>query len=112
MIPKTPEKRFYRRLDFELLVELKLQDLSICGKTMNISCGGMFLPLSDETLHPDAALTALISLPDTPKTIKLAGAVSRVEAGAARDGVAVRFSELYNDNLLLIDRFIKARLSN
>lgn len=112
--PKVAEKRFHQRLECELPVELTAEGLKLSATTANISCGGMFLPEFRQPVSEKSQLTIVLTLPEQAHAIKLSGEIARIENddSARREGMAVRFNELYNDNILLIERFIKARLKH
>ena len=111
-LPKVAEKRFHRRIECELPVELTMEGLNVSATTANISCGGMFLPVRPSDVPEKTHLTVMLTLPEQTRAIKLSGEIARIETPGEDHpaGVAVRFNELYNDNILLIERFIKGRL--
>jgi len=113
-IPKIAEKRNYKRIDAELPVQLELNGKKIETTTENISCGGMFIPQVGQKLLEDEAITAVITLPQDSKIIKMPGRVCRVltDPNSKAYGVAIQFSGLYDDNSLEIDRYVKWKLLN
>lgn len=105
-----PEKRYYKRLEEELPVQLKIAGEIIETTTQNISCGGMFLPNVCDKLEHHKELEAFITLPEAGKPVRLAGRVLRIEKNPC--AAAIEFSGLYDDNHLEIDRYIKWKLLN
>lgn len=107
-LPKEPEKRYYKRLDFEIPVEVKSSSFVLATKTLNISCGGFFVQGDVSSVTKQQEVEAILELPGKNKKIQLIGSVTRIETEATKkNGFAVEFKSLYNDNVLLIDRFIK-----
>lgn len=112
-LPKRPEQRHHKRVDSVLAVELEVDGKKLTATTGNISCGGMFLPQLDQDLSENQPITALISLPEQDKIVKMSGTVCRVQRPVDQaPGVAVQFSGLYDDNHHQIDRYIKWKLPN
>ena len=136
-----PERRNYRRVDVDVEVDLLLKGQNVKTTAVNLSCGGMYLPINPSTLRPKGRnslrvdterrlgavecvkkneiqeqekIQAVVHLPDMGKPVVVAGEVARVEKGSflsrRRGGLAIRFSGLYDDNILAIDRFIKDKL--
>ncbi|MDX1412063.1 MAG: PilZ domain-containing protein, partial [Nitrospirales bacterium] len=73
----------------------------------NISCGGMFLRIDPDRVSPGQELSVVIHLPNVKSPVKVVGEICRSE----KDGVAVEFQGLYNDNILAIERFVKSNLN-
>lgn len=103
------EKRIFRRVDAQVPVELEMGDRTLQVTSSNISCGGMFLNLDPAELHEAKSLNLVIHLPNRAKPVKLTGEVLRCET--EREGIAVQFQGLYNDNILEIEKFVKGRLN-
>ncbi|MCB1215203.1 MAG: PilZ domain-containing protein [Deltaproteobacteria bacterium] len=102
------EKRIFRRLETQVPVEVELGQQPLKTKTVNISCGGMFLKLKEENLPPNIEdLDLVIHLPNQNKPVKLSAELNR----RSNQGVAVEFQGLYNDNILAIEKFIKSHLN-
>ena len=112
--PKVVEKRFHKRLDCELPVELFFDGKAVLATTANVSCGGMFMPLKKGDAKENAPITVVLTLPEQQKSVRIAGEIARVENQESQvlEGVAVRFNGLYNDNILMLERFIKAKLTH
>lgn len=109
-----PERRNYRRVDVDVEVDLFLDGQNVKTTATNISCGGMYLPIKKKEVQEQEKIQAMVHLPDIGKPVVVAGEVARVEKGSFlsrhRGGLAIRFSGLYDDNILAIDRFIKDKL--
>lgn len=109
-----PEKRNYQRLDCDLQVDLTIEGQKLQAKATNISCGGMFLPIDQNLLRERTDIEVLLSLPDMKKPVRVIGEVARAQENTMLSrkisGVAIRFTGLYDDNILAIDRFIKERV--
>ncbi|MDO8519075.1 MAG: PilZ domain-containing protein [Deltaproteobacteria bacterium] len=109
-----PEKRNYRRLDVQLDVDLVIEGKQVNAKATNISCGGLFLPIKKTQIKERADIEITLSLPDQRKPVRVVGEVARLQGGSLlgqkKEGVAIQFRGLYDDNILAIDRFIKNRL--
>ena len=110
-----PEKRNHQRLDAHLNVQLVIDGHKIKATSTNISCGGMFVNLKKHALGPQDGCELHINLPSNEEPVRVVGEVHRLEKGKLfgrkKGGVAIKFNELYNDNILAIDRFIKSKLS-
>ena len=110
-----PEKRNYRRMDCDLPVGLTIEGKKLDVNASNISCGGLFLPIGQETLRERSDIEVIINLPDHQKPVKIVGEVARYQDGSflgkRPEGVAIRFSGLYDDNILAIDRYIKKNVN-
>lgn len=104
------EKRIFRRLNAEISVDLELEEATLQAKTSNISCGGLFLRVDPSKIGKTQELNLAIHLPSRKHPIKLTGEILRSENGI-RQGIAVQFQGLYNDNILEIDRYVKANLN-
>ena len=98
--PKADEKRREERIFTTLPVELR----AATGVTRNVSATGMYFE-TDAAFSPGGELRFAVAF-DTPggrMRLNCQGSVLRVEAGAARVGVAVKITEstmelLANDN--------------
>ncbi len=110
----SPEKRNYQRLDCNVPVDLNIEGNTIKANASNISCGGMFLPIDQSLVKERADIEIHLNLPDTKKTIRVLGEVARCQESNLLSrksvGVAIRFTGLYDDNILAIDRFIKSKI--
>ncbi len=104
------EKRIFRRVEAELPVDLQFGDRTVNAVSSNISCGGMFLMVDPMQLQDLNNLDLVIHLPNRNKPVKLTGEILRSET-AGRAGIAVQFQGLYNDNILEIEKFVKAKLN-
>jgi c-di-GMP-binding flagellar brake protein YcgR len=104
------EKRIFRRVEAEVPVDLEMGDRTLQTTSSNISCGGMFLLLDPSQVQEQKSLNLVIHLPNRTKPVKLTGDVLRRE-NDSRPGVAVQFQGLYNDNILEIEKFVKAKLN-
>jgi hypothetical protein len=106
-----PEKRNHKRVDCDLPVDLKIEGKSISASVTNISCGGLFLPIKKDLLKERTDIQMMINLPEQKKEIRVVGEVARYQdtsfLGLGTEGVAIRFSGLYDDNILAIDKYIK-----
>lgn len=115
-MPTVPEKRHYKRLKCELPVVLEFDGETISATSQNMSCGGMYLPLQNDTFveNKPPKIIAQIMLPDRIECIKLPAKISRFEKDIQNKlkGVALEFEGLYDNNRLEIDRFIKWKLLN
>ena len=69
----------------------------------------MFLNVDPAELQEQKSLNMVIHLPNRSKPVKLTGEVLRCEK--ERDGIAIQFQGLYNDNILEIEKFVKGRLN-
>jgi hypothetical protein len=103
------EKRLFKRLEIGLKVELVVDGAPFKATTSNISCGGVFLMLNPDEIKKDQDLSLIIHLPNRKKPIELTAEILRRERDA-RQGIAVKFQGLYNDNILAIEQFIKSSL--
>jgi len=103
------EKRLFKRLEVGLEVELWADGMPVKATTANISCGGLFLRINPDEIKQDDHLSLLIHLPNRSQPVKLSAQVLRKER-EEREGVAVKFEGLYNDNILAIEQFIKSKL--
>ena len=106
------EKRNYQRIDAELDVKVTIDGKVVDTTSANISCGGVFLPLKTEhnaQVKSDSALEVFVHLPDSERPVKVVGVLCRKQEAQDNEGIAIRFSGLYDDNILAIDRFIKNR---
>lgn len=101
------EKRLFKRLEIGVEVELEVDGSRLKTTTANISCGGLFLTMDPERVKEDQDLSLTIHLPNRQRPVKLVGKILRRERNS-RQGVAVRFEGLYNDNILAIEQFIKS----
>jgi len=101
------EKRIFRRLNADLPVDLEISGKVLQANSGNISCGGMYLHIDPETLDSKEEVKITIHLPNQKKPVKVVGQICRSESR----GVAVEFQGLYNDNILAIEKFVKARLN-
>lgn len=99
------EKRLFQRLEIGLEVELLVGGSPVKATTTNISCGGLFLTVDPKEVQKNQELSLLIHLPNRKRPVQLVGQILRQE----RKGVAVKFGELYNDNILAIEQFIKSK---
>lgn len=107
---KQPERRYHHRVDACVDVRLlNVEGQEITATAANISSGGMYLPVLHEAIKKDSELEMLIHLPDQERPLKMQGEVRRVDE-REKEGLAVRFKGLYNDNILAIDRFIKNKV--
>lgn len=106
-----PEKRNHKRLDVILDADLVIDGQKVNATTSNISCGGLFLPIKNLNLANKSNIEVVLNIPDSEKPVKVIGEVSRVDAIDQTNGVAIKFSGLYDDNILAIDRFIKSHLN-
>jgi len=102
------EKRIFRRVDAELPVDLQVGEEKVLTTSSNISCGGMFLQIDPTRLSQLQKLDVVIHLPNRKNPVKLSAEVLRSED---RRGVALQFEGLYNDNILEIEKFVKAKLN-
>ncbi|MBI2340723.1 MAG: PilZ domain-containing protein [Deltaproteobacteria bacterium] len=109
-----PERRNYRRVHVDVEVDLLLNGQNVKTTAVNLSCGGMYLPVKKKEVREQEKVQAAVYLPDMSKPVVVAGEVARVEKGSflspRKGGLAIRFSGLYDDNILAIDRFIKDKL--
>lgn len=103
------EKRLFKRIDVGLEVELMVDGSALHATTANISCGGLFLMLDAKELKEVQDLSLVIHLPNRQKPVQVVAEVLRKE-NDSREGVAVKFQGLYNDNILAIEQFIKSNL--
>ena len=103
------EKRLFKRLDVGLDVELTVDGAALHATTANISCGGLFLMLDSKEIKEAQDLSLVIHLPNRQKPVQVVAEVLRRE-NDNREGVAVKFQGLYNDNILAIEQFIKSNL--
>lgn len=111
--PKNPEKRHYKRIDLELPVEILFEGNKVAATTENVSCGGMYLPNIDADFSASKDIIAIVNLPDRAAAIRLSAKVARIEEGETKkQGVALEFDGLYDDNRLEMDRYIKWKLLN
>lgn len=113
--PKTPEQRHYKRVDLQLPVKIEIDGVVLESTTENVSCGGMFMPVSQKQFELQDTLVATLSLPEGhKKEVKLKGEVCRVSKNTDNSvgGIAVQFSGLYDENHLELDRLIKWNLLN
>lgn len=110
--PKKPEQRHYKRIDLELPVRLEMDGRQVESTTQNISCGGMYLANVQEGLQEDGNVVAFITLPESPKVVRLVGRVCRTEKNpeAASHNYAIEFGGLYDDNHMSIDQLIKNKI--
>lgn len=104
---KNPERRQTRRMDVDLGVHLKIDGQELSANASNLSCGGMFIPMQKTIVKEKDSLQMVIHLPDMDKPVKVFGEIARVLEG---QGVGVKFTGLYDDNILAIDRFIKSNV--
>ncbi len=104
------EKRIFRRINADVKVDLQIENRTLNTTASNISCGGMFLLVDPKQVDPQQALHLAIHLPNRQKPVKLTGEVLRRETDS-RQGIAVQFQGLYNDNILEIEKFVKGRLN-
>ena len=104
------EKRIFRRVDAELPVDLQVGEEKLKTTSSNISCGGMFLQIDPAKLNDLQKLDIVIHLPNRKSPVKLSAEILRSESDDRR-GVAVQFQGLYNDNILEIEKFVKAKLN-
>lgn len=104
------EKRIFRRVDAELPVDLQVGEEKVMTTSSNISCGGMFLQIDPAQLSMLEKLDVVIHLPNRKNPVKLSAEILRNERDDRR-GVAVQFQGLYNDNILEIEKFVKAKLN-
>lgn len=110
-----PERRNYRRLDVNLDVDLVIEGQRVNAITENVSCGGLFFPSKNATpFKQNSNVEVTLSLPDTKNPVKIIGEVSRCPIlpplPAQKNGVAIRFRGLYDENILALDRFIKNKM--
>lgn len=109
-----PERRNYQRLNAKINVHLIMEGKQMEATTANISCGGMFLPIQEGSLHEHNDVEVILNIPDEHKPVKVIGEVSRLQVSpimkGRRRGVAIEFRGLYDDNRLVIDRFVKDKL--
>lgn len=103
------EKRIFRRVNAELVVNLEAEDQNLQTTTTNISCGGVFLKVDPQQLSEKEDLNVLIHLPNRLNPVKIAGKILRHEN--SKQGVAVQFNGLYNDNILEIEKFVKGKFN-
>jgi c-di-GMP-binding flagellar brake protein YcgR len=101
------EKRLFKRLDVGLEVELMLDGEPLKATTANISCGGLFLMLDPDQIQKDQHVSVVIHLPNRERPVELSANILRREK-TKRQGVALQFEGLYNDNILAIEQFIKS----
>src|SRR5262249_19622937 len=101
------EKRLFKRLDVGLEVELMLDGAPLKATTANISCGGLFLMVNPDQIQKDQHLSLAIHLPNRERPVQLSANLLRRER-TKRQGVALQFEGLYNDNILAIEQFIKS----
>lgn len=104
------EKRIFRRLNTTLTVELEFSNQRLKTLTENISCGGMFLKvgIANGIQHTqENPFDCLIHLPTLERPVRLAGQICRRE----NKGIAVQFTNLYNDQRLALDSFVKGQLN-
>lgn len=113
-MPKMPEKRHYQRLECELPVLLEFDGETVSATAENVSCGGMYLPLSREPVEEDDPVVAFISLPEKSRAVRLAARVRRLDRDTENKtkGLALEFEGLYDSNRLEIDRYVKWKLLN
>lgn len=104
------EKRIFRRVEAQVPVDLEMGNRTLTATSSNISCGGMFLVVDPAQLSEQRNLSLAIHLPNRSKPVKLTVEVLRRETNS-RAGVAVQFQGLYNDNILEIEKFVKAKLN-
>ncbi|MFO1518139.1 MAG: PilZ domain-containing protein [bacterium] len=104
------EKRLFKRLEIGLEVEFEVDGNPIKATTANISCGGLFLVINPDQVKKDQDIAIHIHLPNRNRPVRVMGQILRREKEESREGVAVKFEGLYNDNILAIDQFIKTRL--
>src|SRR3989338_646685 len=108
-----PEKRTHRRIDVDIDVNLIVDGKKIDTTATNLSCGGIFVPVDYEVIPKQLEVELTINLPDHAKPVKVFGVISRAgkeNPSSQKEGVAIRFNRLYDENILAIDRFIKSRM--
>jgi len=103
------EKRLFKRLEVGLDVELIVEGQPVSATTENISCGGLFLKVDPTKVTQDHNLAVVIHLPNRGRPVELTAEILRRER-EDRQGIALRFEGLYNDNILAIEQFIKSTL--
>lgn len=108
-----PEKRTHRRIDVDIDVNLIVDGKKIDTTATNLSCGGVFVPVDYSIIPHKTEVELILHLPDHEKPVKVFGIVSRAgkeNPSSQKEGVAIRFNRLYDENILAIDRFIKSRM--
>lgn len=106
-----PEKRHHQRLSINLGVGILINGKKLNVVTENISCGGMYLPVKKTDLeNPSKEIEMVLSLPDNEKPVKLIGEIARIDKSTHREGVAIQFKGLYDENRMAIDRFVKNKM--
>ena len=102
------EKRIFRRVDSSLEVYLNCGDRKIQATSENISCGGIYIKSPQENIPEDTDLELAIYLPHREKPVVMTADIIRKD----RSGdLALKFRGLYDDNVLQIEKFIKAHLN-
>jgi PilZ domain-containing protein len=87
-----------------------LGEQTVNTTSSNISCGGLFLMVDPQKVSDKQQLDLAIHLPNRQQPVKLTGDILRSET-QSRLGIAVQFRGLYNDNILEIEKFVKAKLN-
>lgn len=110
-----PERRNYRRLEVKLDVDLVIEGQKVNTMTENVSCGGLFFPSKNFSFFKqNSNVEVTLNLPDTKNPVKIIGEISRCqllpEKLPQKNGVAIKFRGLYDENILALDRFIKNKL--
>lgn len=110
--PSGEEKRIHERVAVDLSVTFQSEDEFASSYMSNISRGGVFIR-TEEALNIDTVVKFKFTLPGDERVFKVLGMVvwSAPAGGKGIPGMGIQFTEMSNEDRILIEGFVEARLA-